>query len=535
MSTENPTIGELTAVTPALNSKIEVEQTPAASGHVTLTQVKALVSDVSAGTDLELVRTNSAGNAFSRAGHTIATLLTAARDRATHSGTQLAATISDFASAVGALLTWANISGKPTEFPPDSHTQALSTLTQSGATTGQVARWNGTAWAPATPSSGGSPIETAGPLVVRSTATPVFEPDVLQEFYLGANLICSMASRYNRGQWIGALAGGYQLQICAENSAFPNAEFRGGNCNFAGRISLYGAGMAYQDVYTPNAAIEGVDAGSSNGRLAIYTMRAGTMVRHFDIERAAFSGASGQLFLTDPASSHKLYRLQAIDYQPPPDTTGLANVAMLWPSTAYRKTSGTELAMPGGTAARIGPWEQAAAVNRPQISPAGRMIVLTSNARRADSGTLTMAGSSLTVAILIRRRDLSLGLVLQCTQSASSTAGTWDLSVNNSGDVRFGAFLTGFTPIAVSSAVDAYTALIVRIESGQPTSYWVNGTKTTSSTPTGSFINDTVNLGHRPGAGFSASTEIIGFITTTAISDAQAEAFSTYLMAQAED
>lgn len=34
-------------------------------------------------------------------------------------------------------------------------TQALSTIAQSGATTGQVATWNGTAWAPASPSGGG--------------------------------------------------------------------------------------------------------------------------------------------------------------------------------------------------------------------------------------------------------------------------------------------------------------------------------------------------------------------------------------------
>ena len=36
-----------------------------------------------------------------------------------------------------------------------SHTHALADLTQSSATTGQVATWNGTAWAPATPSVGG--------------------------------------------------------------------------------------------------------------------------------------------------------------------------------------------------------------------------------------------------------------------------------------------------------------------------------------------------------------------------------------------
>lgn len=37
-----------------------------------------------------------------------------------------------------------------------SHTQALSTLTQSGATSGQVATWNGSAWTPVTPSGSGA-------------------------------------------------------------------------------------------------------------------------------------------------------------------------------------------------------------------------------------------------------------------------------------------------------------------------------------------------------------------------------------------
>jgi hypothetical protein len=38
---------------------------------------------------------------------------------------------------------------------PTSHTHALADLTQSSASTGQVATWNGSAWAPATPSAGG--------------------------------------------------------------------------------------------------------------------------------------------------------------------------------------------------------------------------------------------------------------------------------------------------------------------------------------------------------------------------------------------
>jgi hypothetical protein len=41
------------------------------------------------------------------------------------------------------------------QFAPASHTHPLSALTQSSATTGQVATWNGTAWVPTTPASGG--------------------------------------------------------------------------------------------------------------------------------------------------------------------------------------------------------------------------------------------------------------------------------------------------------------------------------------------------------------------------------------------
>ena len=40
-------------------------------------------------------------------------------------------------------------------FAASTHTHAISDLTQSGATTGQVAAWNGTAWAPSTPAAAG--------------------------------------------------------------------------------------------------------------------------------------------------------------------------------------------------------------------------------------------------------------------------------------------------------------------------------------------------------------------------------------------
>jgi hypothetical protein len=73
--------------------------------------------------------------------------------RVNHTGSQLAATISDFASAALAAVTWSTLTGKPSTFPPSSHTHHASELTQSGAATGDVLQWNGTAWVPAAPSS----------------------------------------------------------------------------------------------------------------------------------------------------------------------------------------------------------------------------------------------------------------------------------------------------------------------------------------------------------------------------------------------
>ncbi len=92
-----------------------------------------------------------------------------------------AANITDSTTAGRALLTAADAAAQRAslglgtaaledvgDFAPVSHTHALSDLTQSGATTGQVIEWNGTAWVPATPSSGGmtNPMTTAGDIIV---------------------------------------------------------------------------------------------------------------------------------------------------------------------------------------------------------------------------------------------------------------------------------------------------------------------------------------------------------------------------------
>lgn len=52
-----------------------------------------------------------------------------------------------------------------------SHTHALGDITQSGAASGQVATWNGTAWVPQTPSGGGSPGGSGSELQYRGGAS----------------------------------------------------------------------------------------------------------------------------------------------------------------------------------------------------------------------------------------------------------------------------------------------------------------------------------------------------------------------------
>lgn len=50
---------------------------------------------------------------------------------------------------------WADVTGKPTAFPPTNHSHLLTDLDSGGASTGQALVWNGTQWAPATISGGG--------------------------------------------------------------------------------------------------------------------------------------------------------------------------------------------------------------------------------------------------------------------------------------------------------------------------------------------------------------------------------------------
>lgn len=49
--------------------------------------------------------------------------------RGNHTGTQLAATISDFATSAVAAVTWTTITGKPSTFPPSTHTHVVADVT----------------------------------------------------------------------------------------------------------------------------------------------------------------------------------------------------------------------------------------------------------------------------------------------------------------------------------------------------------------------------------------------------------------------
>jgi hypothetical protein len=50
--------------------------------------------------------------------------------------------------------SWNDLTDKPEAFPPEPHTHPLSDLTTSGATTGQVATFNGSEWVPEDPTGG---------------------------------------------------------------------------------------------------------------------------------------------------------------------------------------------------------------------------------------------------------------------------------------------------------------------------------------------------------------------------------------------
>lgn len=90
-----------------------------------------------------------------------------------------------------------------------AHTHPLGDLTQSGATTGQVATWNGTAWAPQTPAGGGG-------------YDPEFRNEVICPCTVVANSYVNMIARTESGGTGAVVAG-------AGAAALGEALFRDSN------------------------------------------------------------------------------------------------------------------------------------------------------------------------------------------------------------------------------------------------------------------------------------------------------------------
>jgi hypothetical protein len=154
----------------------------------------------------------------------------ALRDRATHTGTQAASTITGLAtvatsgayadlSGIPSLFNgaYSSLSGIPSTFAPSAHTHPLSDLTQSGATTGQVAAWNGSAWAPATVSGGGG--ATWAIRILNATQTMANDTTVQDWFSTAGGLLLDANSTYEfEGNFIslnGTTSHGLNMQFAA--------------------------------------------------------------------------------------------------------------------------------------------------------------------------------------------------------------------------------------------------------------------------------------------------------------------------------
>ena len=106
--------------------------------------------------------------------------------------------ITDSTAAGRALLTAATAAAQLVALggAAASHTQALSTLTQSGATTSQVPAWNGTAWVPA-PALGNDPAffwDTANKRLGIGTTVPEVSLAVIGDINAGGNIVARSGS-----------------------------------------------------------------------------------------------------------------------------------------------------------------------------------------------------------------------------------------------------------------------------------------------------------------------------------------------------
>lgn len=155
------------AVYPKVDTGVDVLAYKRSDGTEVILQTTAGAGDVvgpgSATPDYIAVFNGATGKLIKNGSNSIAQVIA----RANHTGTQLAATISDFtASARVAAVADAIVNGITNVAPSQNavfdalalkaasvHTHPLSDLTVSGATSGQVPQWNGSAWVPVSTST----------------------------------------------------------------------------------------------------------------------------------------------------------------------------------------------------------------------------------------------------------------------------------------------------------------------------------------------------------------------------------------------
>lgn len=137
---------------------VSVTSVAGRTGDVTLTKGDVGLGSVDNTADASKPVSTLQAAADAAVGNAAATALSthAAVTSSVHGISAFGATLVDDASASAARATLGlgtAATAATGDFAAASHTHALSALTQSGATTGQVAQWNGTAWVPATAGS----------------------------------------------------------------------------------------------------------------------------------------------------------------------------------------------------------------------------------------------------------------------------------------------------------------------------------------------------------------------------------------------
>jgi hypothetical protein len=144
-------------------------------------------------------------------------------------------------------VAWAEITSKPTEFTPSSHNHTVSNLTQSGATTGQLLQWNGTAWVPATIATAGKEVIT---VIKAARQTVTNSTTFVADNHLTATLKSNKTYLFQMELFISApSSGGFKYYMNTTDFAYGKAN--GHNPILGIALNLGGAGNITQN--TSNA------------------------------------------------------------------------------------------------------------------------------------------------------------------------------------------------------------------------------------------------------------------------------------------